>query len=78
MKYPHDTNVYKNMWAIFYAQQDSFNETKAYKSLQELGMANAGITFESTSSSYQIRAEVPAEGAVYVLNNEGHFWKEKK
>ena len=78
MKYPHDLNVYKNMWAVFYAQQDSYNETKKYKTLAELGLANAGLTFESTSASYQIRAEVPAEGMVYILNNEGRFWKEKK
>ena len=78
MKYPHDMNVYKNMWAVFYAQQDSYNETKKYKTLAELGLANAGLTFESTSASYQIRAEVPAEGMVYILNNEGRFWKEKK
>ena len=78
MKYPHDMNVYKNMWAVFYAQQDSFNETKKYKTLAELGLANAGLTFESTSSSYQIKAEVPAEGVVYILNNEGRFWKESK
>ena len=78
MKYPHDMNVYKNMWAVFYAQQDSFNETKKYKTLAELGLADAGLTFESTSASYQIRAEVPAEGMVYILNNEGRFWKEKK
>ena len=78
MKYPHDMNVYKNMWAVFYAQQDSYNETKKYKTLAELGLANAGLTFEATSASYQIRAEVPAEGMVYILNNEGRFWKEKK
>ena len=78
MKYPHDMNVYKNMWAVFYAQQDSFNETKKYKTLAELGLANAGLTFESTSSSYQIKAEVPAEGVVYILNTEGRFWKESK
>ena len=78
MKYPHDMNVYKNMWAVFYAQQDSYNETKKYKTLAELGLADAGLTFESTSASYQIRAEVPAEGMVYILNNEGRFWKEKK
>ncbi|MBQ8888658.1 MAG: carbohydrate-binding family 9-like protein [Bacteroidaceae bacterium] len=78
MKYPHDTNVYKTMWAVFYAQQDSFNESKAYKTLEELGLDNAGVTFEATSHSYQIRAEVPSEGVVYVLDNEGHFWKEKK
>ena len=66
------------MWAVFYAQQDSYNETKKYKTLAELGLANAGLTFESTSASYQIRAEVPAEGMVYILNNEGRFWKEKK
>ena len=78
MKYPHDMNVYKNMWAVFYAQQDSFNESKKYKTLAELGLADAGLTFESTSASYQIRAEVPAEGMVYILNNEGRFWKEKK
>ena len=78
MKYPHDMNVYKNMWAVFYAQQDSYNETKKYKTLAELGLVNAGLTFEATSASYQIRAEVPAEGMVYILNNEGRFWKEKK
>ena len=78
MVYPHDMNIYKTMWAVFYAQQDSFNETKKYKTLAELGLANAGVTFESTSASYQIRAEVPAEGVVYILNNEGRFWKEKK
>ena len=78
MAYPHDKEIYKTMWAIFYAQQDSFNENKKYQTLEELGLSNSGVTFESTSCSYQIRAEVPSENVVYVLNNEGRFWKEQK
>ena len=35
-------------------------------------------TLETTSHSYQVRADVAKEGVTYVLNNEGHFWKEKK
>ena len=76
MVYPHDMDVYKKMWAVFYAQQDSYNETKKYKTLQEIGICHEGLTFQATDHAYQIRAELPGE--VYILNSEGRFWKEKK
>ena len=78
MAYPHNREVYKQMWAIFYAQQDSWNADKKYLSLEELGMNDSRVKLETTGHSYQVRADVPEEGMVYVLNNEGHFWKEKK
>ena len=78
MAYPHDRAIYKSMWAIFYAQQDSWNTNKTYLSLEELGMNGKGLALETTANTYQVRADVPNEGVVYVLNNEGHFWKEKK
>ena len=78
MAYPHDRAIYKLMWSIFYAQQESWGANGRYLSLKELGMEGKGLTLETTSHSYQVRADVAKEGVTYVLNNEGHFWKEKK
>lgn len=80
--YPHDRDIYKLMWAIFYAQQDYKNENGKYASLNEIPGLDASmkqkVTMEVTANSYQIRANVPAEEVVYVLNEEGHFRKEGK
>ena len=80
--YPHDKDVYKLMWAIFYAQQDYKNENGKYATLNELPGLSAEmkqkLTMEVTPYTYQIRAEVPAEGKVYILNEEGYFKKEDK
>ena len=88
MDYPHDLGIYKLMWSMFYAQQDYMNQHKKYASLEELGLTDAEmkpittqkgkVTLETTRRSYEIRVLVPKEEMVYVLNNEGHFWKEKK
>ena len=88
MDYPHNRDIYKLMWAIFYAQQDNFNQKKKYLSLEELGLTDTELkpltnqkgklSVETTPHTYQIRAVVPNEEVTYVLNNEGRFWKEKK
>ena len=88
MDYPHNRDVYKTMWAMFYAQQDFMGQNKRYASMDEIGLTKADtkaidaqkvqLTMETTRRSYEIRAWVPKEEVVYVLNNEGHFWKEKK
>lgn len=88
MDYPHNLDIYKLMWSIFYAQQDNMNKNKKYASLEELGLTDAEmkpltsqkgkLTLETTSKTYQIRAFVPNEEVFYILNNEGRFWKEKK
>ena len=80
--YPHDKDIYKLMWAVFYAQQDYKNENGKYATLNELPGLSAEmkqkLTMEVTPHTYQIRAEVPAEGKVYILNEEGSFKKEDK
>ena len=88
MDYPHNRDVYKTMWAMFYAQLDFMGQNKRYASMEEIGLTKADtkaidaqkvqLTMETTRRSYEIRAWVPKEEVVYVLNNEGHFWKEKK
>ena len=82
MDYPHNRDVYKTMWAMFYAQQDYKNENGKFASLNELPGLSAEmkqkVSMEATTNTYEIRAEVPAEGKVYVLNNEGYFKKEDK
>ena len=88
MDYPHNRDVYKTMWAMFYAQLDFMGQNKRYASMDEIGLTKADtkaidaqkvqLTMETTRRSYEIRAWVPKEEVVYVLNNEGHFWKEKK
>ena len=88
MDYPHNRDVYKTMWAMFYAQQDFMGQNKRYASMDEIGLTKADtkaieaqkvqLSMETTRRSYEIRAWVPKEEVVYVLNNEGHFWKEKK
>ena len=82
MVYPHDMEIYKLMWAIFYAQQDYKNENGKFASLNEIPGLSAEmkkkVSMEATTNAYQIRAEVPAEGKVYTLNEEGCFKKEEK
>ena len=82
MVYPHDMEIYKLMWAIFYAQQDYKNENGKFASLNEIPGLSAEmkqkVSMEATTNAYQIRAEVPAEGKVYILNEEGCFKKEEK
>ena len=88
MDYPHNRDVYKTMWAIFYAQQDFKGQNKRFASLDEIGLTKADtkaidaqkvkLTMENTRNTYEIRAWVPKEEVFYILNNEGHFWKEKK
>ena len=82
MVYPHDMEIYKLMWAIFYAQQDYKNENGKFASLNEIPGLSAEmkqkVSMEATTNAYQIRAEVPAEGKVYILNEEGCFKKEDK
>ena len=82
MVYPHDKDIYKLMWAIFYAQQDYKNENGKFASLNEIPGLSAEmkqkVSMENTANTYQIRAEVPAEGKVYILNEEGYFKKEDK
>ena len=88
MDYPHNRDIYKLMWAIFYAQQDNMNENKKYASLEEIGLTDKDlkpitsqkgrITMETTSRTYEIRVWVPKEEVTYVLNNQGNFKKEKK
>ena len=88
MDYPHNTDVYKAMWAIFYAQQEFMGKNKKYASLEEIGLTKADmkaldaqkvkLSIENTRRTYEIRAWVPKEEIVYVLNNEGRFWKEKR
>ena len=80
--YPHDKDIYKLMWAVFYAQQDYKNENGKYATLNEIPGLSAEmkqkLTMNVTPYTYQIRAEVPAEGKVYILNEEGSFKKEDK
>ena len=80
--YPHDKDIYKLMWAVFYAQQDYKNENGKYATLNEIPGLSAEmkqkLTMNVTPCTYQIRAEVPAEGKVYILNEEGYFKKEDK
>ncbi len=88
MDYPHNRDVYKTMWAIFYAQQDFKGQNKRFASLDEIGLTKADtkaidaqkvkLTMENTRNTYEIRAWVPKEEVFYILNNEGHFWEEKK
>ena len=88
MDYPHNRDIYKIMWAIFYAQQDYMNQNRKYASLEEIGLTAADlkpitsqkgrITMETTSRTYEIRVWVPNEEVTYVLNNQGNFKKEKK
>ena len=88
MDYPHNRDVYKTMWAIFYAQQDFKGQNKRFASLDEIDLTKADtkaidaqkvkLTMENTRNTYEIRAWVPKEEVFYILNNEGHFWKEKK
>ena len=88
MDYPHNRDVYKTMWAMFYEQLEFMGKNKRYASMEEIGLTKADtkaidaqkvqLSMETTRRSYEIRAWVPKEEVVYVLNNEGHFWKEKR
>ena len=78
IKYPHNKDIYKLMWAVFYAEQDYMGEHKKFATLNELGFGGVNFDLEVTDHAYMLRADVAEEGVTYILNNEGRFWKEKK
>ncbi len=83
MVYPFDTNIYKLMWAMFYAQKDQFEQNqKFFQSIEAFGLtekemaalpADAKLSIEATDNLYQIEVINPSEGKRYLLDNEGWF-----
>ena len=85
--YPYNQEIYKLLWAMFYAQQDAFAADGAYMvsveqfflTDKELGSLPGGaeIEVDGTKKIYEISISNPADGTRYVVNNEGFFKIEK-
>ena len=81
--YPYDPQIYKLLWAMFYAQQDQFKQTKNYMreveqfvlTEDELGVLpeKAEIKVEATQNTFRILIDNPVEKKRYIVDNEGCF-----
>ena len=77
-----DMNAYKLIWAMFYAQLDSFKEKGAYLDSTEAfpltdaelsGIRREDIRVEATSAQFLIRVDLPARGECYTVDHDGRF-----
>lgn len=84
---PYNQPIYRLLWAMFYAQQDTYGKQRNYlrstdrffltdKELNPLP-AGAEITVEATQHTYLISITSPSEGIRYQINNDGRFRIEK-
>lgn len=88
MDYPHNRDVYRLMWAMYYAQQDYRNQHHAYmRKLEDFALTeaekaalpgDARLEVEATREQFLITVDVPSEDCRYVLNQEGYFQKQKR
>ena len=85
--YPYNQDIYKLLWAMFYAQQDVYVKDGGYlKTVEQFFLTDkelsplpegAKIEIEGTKNIYEISITDPAGGVRYVVNNEGFFKIEK-
>lgn len=79
--YPYNRNVYKLLWAMFYAQQQYHSKSgRYYRSEKEFIFSDidrsllpkgSKIIVEATNSSYLL--SISSEGKLYTLSDEGKF-----
>lgn len=80
-------SIYKLMWAMFYAQQDTYARKHCYlQSVDQFPItdkerealpAGTQINLEASPNLYRISVTDPNTQTRYLLNNEGRFWNEK-
>ena len=82
--YPYNMAAYKLLWAMFYAQQDSYAKNKTYLQTKEaFRLTDAElkdlpqgteISVDATKNLYEITISIPRERVSYTVNNEGRFY----
>lgn len=83
MKLPFNTDIYKLLWTMFYAQKDNYAKEQNYlRNLQRFFLtdkelksipADAQISVEATQRTFLLSILNPAENKRYVLDEEGRF-----
>ena len=82
-KYPYNKEIYKLLWAMFYAEKDYFSKNASFMRLVEsfgitdadrVGIpADAKISVEATDNLFRIEITDPANNHRYVVDHDGHF-----
>ena len=85
-KYPYNTDIYKLLWSIFYAEKDYYSKNYRYMPyLEMLGMTDADrkgvpgearISVEATDNLFRIEITDPANNHSYSVDHDGHFMLE--
>lgn len=83
--YPHDMDVYKLMWAMYYAEKEALEKNGKYTTeLSRLGLGPADkallpkgsqLSLEATASMFKIIVDLGGEK--YTLDHNSHFAVEK-
>jgi hypothetical protein len=81
MHYPHDMNLYKLMWAMYYAQSDALAQQHAYMkrledfhlTAEDLALLPPGARIELQAADSIFKIIVEFGDFTYTLNNESNF-----
>lgn len=86
-QYPYNMDVYKLLWAMFYAQLDNYSKEKNYLRSEanffltdaELSVLpkDAKISVLATQKTFRMEISIPNQGVNYVVNQDGKFTVEK-
>lgn len=86
-QYPYNMDVYKLLWAMFYAQLDNHakdknylrNEASFFLTEAELSVLpiDSKISVEATQNTFRMAITIPELGVSYVVNQDGKFSIEK-
>lgn len=81
--FPYPQNIYKTLWAIFYAQRENFERDRNYLrtpdpfffSENELSKLPRGakLSVEASQNAFRAIIDVPAEKKRYSVNEQGEF-----
>ena len=79
--YPHDMNLYKLMWAMYYAQSDAYEKQHVYLqrikdfhlTAEDLALLPKGAQLQLQASTSIYKIVVEWGDTTYTLNNESNF-----
>lgn len=81
--FPYPQNIYKLLWAMFYAQQENYSRERNYLRTTESffpGKKETGdlpegakLFVEATQNTFRVIADAPAEKKRYSVNEQGEF-----
>ena len=86
-KYPADRPIEKLLWAMYYAQEDQFNQTGAYyNKTEQFKLVDSEVKAlpkgsilktEATSNKFEIQAILP-DGRIISIDENGYIWRRDK